>query len=71
MDVLIEERDATVAELFADALAEEGIETEIISDDKDANPACEPDTPQVVITRNLARQAARAGQAGAVPRETC
>ena len=40
-----------VAEVFADALADEGIEAEIIGDDKDAVAACEPDAPQVVITR--------------------
>ena len=51
MDVLILERDAMVAEVFADALAEEGIEAEIIGDDKDAVAACDPDAPQVVITR--------------------
>src|SRR5689334_22658207 len=50
MDVLILERYTMVAEVCADALAEEGIEAKVISDEE-AVAACEPDAPQVVITR--------------------
>jgi|SRR5689334_22516246 DNA-binding NtrC family response regulator len=56
MNVLIVERDTMMAEVFADALAEQGIEAEIIGDDKDAVAACRPDSPQVVITSINRRQ---------------
>ena len=49
MNVLIVERDTMMAEVFADALAEQGIEAEIIGDDKDAVAACRPDSPQPAL----------------------
>jgi hypothetical protein len=48
MDLLIIERDGRVAEVFADALAEDGIEAEIIGDDRDAVAAWEPDAPRAL-----------------------
>jgi DNA-binding NtrC family response regulator len=72
MDVLIVERDALVAEVFADALAEEGIEAKIIGDDEDAVAACEPDAPQVVITRvNRTQEDLRGKQIVRAMRDRC
>jgi DNA-binding NtrC family response regulator len=50
MNVLIVEGDDLLAEVFASALAEEGIPAEVIADDEAAIAACQPDEPQVVIT---------------------
>jgi DNA-binding NtrC family response regulator len=72
MDVLILERDAMIAEVFADALAEEGIEAEIIGDDKAAVAACEPDAPQVVITSiNRKQEDLRGCQVVGAMRDRC
>ena len=50
MNVIIVEGDDLLAEVFASALAEEGIEAEIIADDEAAVAACKPEEPQVIIT---------------------
>jgi DNA-binding response OmpR family regulator len=72
MDVLIVERDALLAEVFANALAEEGIEAEVIGDDKDAVAACQSDAPQVVITSiNRAQEDLRGLQVVRAMRDRC
>jgi DNA-binding response OmpR family regulator len=50
MDVLIVERDALVAEVLADALADGGIDAVILHDEADAFVIPGDDVPRVVIT---------------------
>jgi DNA-binding response OmpR family regulator len=50
MNVLIIERDELLAEVIATALTDRGIGAKIIQDDTKAIEACEPDSPDVVIT---------------------
>jgi DNA-binding response OmpR family regulator len=57
MKVLIVEGDELLAEVFATALADEGIQSEIIANDETAVSACAQDEAQVVITSiNRARE---------------
>ena len=50
MDVFIVEQNELLAEVLADALAEEGIEAAVVPDDAEALSACLPDVTQVVVT---------------------
>jgi hypothetical protein len=50
MDVLIVERDELIAEVFAAALAEGGITSEITADDEQAMDACHDSSTRVMIT---------------------
>ena len=50
MNVLVVERDALLATVLTDALADDGIEAVVVSDDEEALEACQPDMPQVVVT---------------------
>ena len=47
MDVLIVEKNDLLAEVLADALADDGIEAAVVADDEEALRACQPDLPQV------------------------
>ena len=44
------ERNELLAEVFADALAADGIEAAVVTDDEEALAACQPDMPRVVVT---------------------
>jgi DNA-binding NtrC family response regulator len=50
MNVLIVERDELLAEVMATTLTDRGIGAKIIQDDAKAMEACEPDSPDLVIT---------------------
>jgi DNA-binding response OmpR family regulator len=50
MKVMIVEKNDLLAEVFVTALAEEGIQSEVIVNDDAAIAACKQDEPQVVIT---------------------
>jgi hypothetical protein len=50
MDVLIVEKNDLLAEVLADAVADDGIEAAVVADDEEALRACQPDLPQVVVT---------------------
>jgi DNA-binding NtrC family response regulator len=72
MDVLIVEQNKLLAELLADALADEGIEAAVVPDDDEALAACQPDMPQVVVTGiNRRRDDMRGLQFGRAIRNRC
>ena len=50
MDVLIVERDDLVAEVLADALADEGLTISVVPTEQAANRIAQDDLPRVVIT---------------------
>ena len=50
MDVLIIERDVMLAAVLADSLAEDGVATVILRDDKEALALPQRSVPRVVIT---------------------
>ena len=50
MDVLIIERDVMLAAVLADSLAEDGVATVVLRDDKEALALPQQSVPRVVIT---------------------
>jgi DNA-binding NtrC family response regulator len=72
MDVLIVEHDPLLAEVFADALAADGIEVAVVPDDEEALVACLPHMAQVMVTGiNRRRDDLRGLQFGRAIRNRC
>ena len=72
MDVFIAEQNELLAEVLADALAEEGIEAAVVPDDAEALSTCLPDVTQVVVTGlNRRRDDMKGRQFGRAIRNRC